>query len=117
MRLLADENCDRLLVAALRDAGHDVAYVTETRRGESDEALFQLAADQSRAILTDDLDFGHLAELEQARAPAIILTRLGSLSRAARVDRVVAVLETLVADRQLVVIEPAQIRLRAFSRA
>jgi hypothetical protein len=32
MRLLADENCDRLIVATLREAGHDVRYVIEKRR-------------------------------------------------------------------------------------
>jgi len=37
MRILADENCDRLLVAALREAGHDVISVAEWGGGDSDD--------------------------------------------------------------------------------
>jgi hypothetical protein len=37
VRLLVDECCDRRLVAALREAGHDVRYGLEIDPGASDE--------------------------------------------------------------------------------
>jgi predicted nuclease of predicted toxin-antitoxin system len=115
---LADENCDRLLVAALRNAGHDVAYVLEDWRGESDAHLYRIANEQNRAILTDDLDFGVLAEREGEAGPTIILMRLDPLSRDARIHQVTAVINALTeqARGQLVVIEPGQTRTRKYAR-
>src|SRR5258706_2841096 len=117
MRILADENCDRLIVVALREAGHDVRYVAEGDAGESDNELVRLAIGQKRVLLTDDLDFGRLAELEERRPPAIILMRLGRLGRAAQAKRVVSTVESLdlpIEDR-VIVVEPGQIRIRAWS--
>jgi predicted nuclease of predicted toxin-antitoxin system len=95
MRLLADENCDRMMVAILRDAGHDVVYIAEWTRGESDTELMRLARLENRAILTDDRDFGLLAERELQPPPAIILLRLNPLGRTARAKRISEVLQTL----------------------
>src|SRR5258707_5330955 len=95
MRILADENCDRLIVVALREAGHDVRYVAEGDAGESDNELVRLAIAQKRVLLTDDLDFGRLAELEERRPPAIILMRLGRLGPAAQAKRLGSTVESL----------------------
>jgi hypothetical protein len=43
MRILADENCDSMMMAASRDAGHDVLSVRESERGGSDWQVFDLA--------------------------------------------------------------------------
>ena len=43
MRFLADECCDRLLVAALRAAGHDIRYAAENDRGASDDLILAAA--------------------------------------------------------------------------
>ena len=117
MRILADENCDRLLVAALRASGHDVAYALENWRGESDAVLYRIARDQNRTILTDDLDFGELAELEGEAGPTVILMRLDPLSRTARISEVTSVIDTLKEWPRglLVVIEPGQIRTRTYA--
>ena len=76
MRILADENCDRLVVEKLRAAGHDVAYVVEFASGAGDGDLFRRASIENRIVLTDDLDFGRLAERETDHPPGIILMRL-----------------------------------------
>jgi predicted nuclease of predicted toxin-antitoxin system len=116
MRILADENCDRLLVAMLRDAGHDVVYVAEVARSESDIELLRRAHIDGRAILTDDRDFGLLAERERAHSPAIILLRLDPLGRMARARRILEVLGSLgnTPERAIVVIEPGQVRRRLY---
>ena len=114
MRILADD----LIVVLLRQAGHDVVYVPEFRPGDSDKNLFVMAREQNRAIVTDDLDFGRLATLELESHPTVILMRLDPLGRAARAKRVVDVIASLgnATQSQLIVIEPAQIRLRTFDR-
>ncbi|MBI3675675.1 MAG: DUF5615 family PIN-like protein [Proteobacteria bacterium] len=118
MRILADENCDRLIVDSLRKAGHDVSYVAEIARGEDDNVVFGIAQQQNRILLTDDLDFGRLAESAVTHPPAIVLMRLDPLSRYARAQRVVETLqllgESLIGN--LIVLESTQTRLRAFNR-
>ena len=54
-RLFADENFPLPVVEALRDLGHDVVTTAEAGvggRGVPDDAILQLATDQSRVVLT-----------------------------------------------------------------
>ncbi len=115
MRVLADENCDRLIVDELRKAGHDVLFALESARGADDEDLFRLAHAERRILLTDDLDFGHIAKSEARRPPAIVIARLDGLPRLARIRRALDGLDAIASScaGQIVIIEPAQIRLRA----
>jgi predicted nuclease of predicted toxin-antitoxin system len=116
MRFLADENCDRLLVHRLRQLGHDVLYAMETMQGTPDIELFRLAHEEDRVLITDDLDFAHISKIETERPPAVVLVRLAPLRRTTIIERVTSALsalaETIVG--QVVIIEPAQVRLRAF---
>ncbi len=61
MSFLADENFPRPALVALREAGFDVAWVSEDSPGVADEAVLNLANEQSRTLLTFDKDFGELA--------------------------------------------------------
>ncbi|MBX9828409.1 MAG: DUF5615 family PIN-like protein [Xanthobacteraceae bacterium] len=118
MRILADENCDRLLVAMLRDGGHDVVYVAEMASGASDAEVLRHAHVEGRVIVTSDRDFSLFAERESDAPPAIVLLRLDPLSRAARARRAMEMLNTLgdALHDELVVVEPAQIRRRPYRR-
>lgn len=113
LRLLANENIPQPLVAALRDAGHDVAWVATLAAGAEDAAVLRLAAEQGRICLTQDKDFGELA----ARTPAaarhgIILLRL-ALHRPDALTHVVALLGARDDwTGQMSVIEPARLRMR-----
>ena len=60
MRFLANENVPLTSVQRLRDAGHDVAAVSEDSRGAKDPAILALAAGEGRVILTLDRDYGGL---------------------------------------------------------
>jgi predicted nuclease of predicted toxin-antitoxin system len=117
MRLLADENCDRLIVSVLREAGHDVLYVIEADAGVRDVDVIRRAQTDHRIILTGDRDFGLLAEREAA-PPAIILMRLDPLDRAARARRLSEALQSIgpTIANEIVVIEPAQVRRRAYGK-
>ena len=77
MRLLADENFPRPAVTALRERGHDVRWIAEGGRGMRDEAVAELAARETRVLLTLDKDFGELAFRAGLPAAAgIVLFRL-----------------------------------------
>ena len=56
--ILADENIDHGIIAALRKAGHAVDSVYESHRSLSDSAIIELARNLPRTILTEDKDFG-----------------------------------------------------------
>jgi len=60
VRLLANENIPAASVAALRDAGYDVASLSETVPGITDETALALAREQDRVLVTFDRDYGNL---------------------------------------------------------
>jgi predicted nuclease of predicted toxin-antitoxin system len=115
MRILADENCDTLLVSRLREDGHDVEHIAITARGSSDRLVFASAEQGDRILLTHDLDFGHLAERAASRPPAIVLMRLDPLGARKRADIVSAFFRYIDADwrNSFFVIEPGSTRRRA----
>ena len=115
MKLIADENCDRLIIAGSREAGFDVASVREQWPGMSDSEIFALAAVEGRVLLTNDQGFGRMAELTEPKPPAIVLMRLDPLLPRTRIK---AVTDAFMAAKeqmqgQFVVIEPHQIRGRS----
>ena len=61
MRILANENVPRPVVAALREIGHDLVWVRESMRGAADSEVLAQAQTEHRIVLTADLDFGELA--------------------------------------------------------
>lgn len=77
LRFLANENMPGDAVEAIRDVGHDVAWVRTDAPGSLDEAVLARAQSEDRVLLTFDKDFGELAF--RSRLPAssgIILFRL-----------------------------------------
>ncbi len=97
MRLLANENFPGDAVAALRDRGHDVAWIHIDAPGSRDTEVLARAQAEDRIIVTFDKDFGELAF--RAGLPAtvgIVLFRIATPS-AAHVARVaVAALESSI---------------------
>jgi predicted nuclease of predicted toxin-antitoxin system len=115
MRIVADENCDRILVAELRSAGFDVVWVRDLAPGIGDVEIYGIAAADNRVLLTNDRGFGLMAERSGSRRPpAIILMRLDRLRPVARTA---ATLRTLAGLGEsllgcFTVIEPHQVRSR-----
>ena len=68
MRILADTNIDGPIVSALRDAGHDVAWMYEDDRRMVDPNILARAVRDDRLLITFDNDFGTLIFRE--RLPA-----------------------------------------------
>jgi predicted nuclease of predicted toxin-antitoxin system len=61
MKLLANENCPRLIVDALVAAGHDVVWIRTASPGLPDPDVLSLAVVENRVLITFDKDFGQLA--------------------------------------------------------
>ena len=114
MRFLANENFPGDAVAALRDGGHDVAWMRTEGPGESDQEVLARAQRERRILLTFDKDFGELAW--RASLPAesgIVLFRL-PMPAPARVGEALA---GILAGRQdwsgnFAVVEPGRVRIR-----
>jgi len=82
VRLLADENLDPQVVQWLRRQGHDMLAISEFSPGTPDVEVAQVAAEQERAILTRDKDFGELVFRRALVVPGVVLIRYQSPSRA-----------------------------------
>lgn len=77
MRFLANENFPGDAVEALRQDGHDVAWIRTDAPGISDAEVLNLAQTDNRILLTFDKDFGELAFRSKLPASCgIILFRI-----------------------------------------
>jgi predicted nuclease of predicted toxin-antitoxin system len=94
LRLLANENIHAAAVVALRERGHDVAWVGEGARGASDESVLAQALAEQRILLTFVKDFGELVYRRGSEASCgVVLFRIPMHSPkavAARISDVLA---------------------------
>src|SRR5262245_8670093 len=122
MRILADENIPRGVVAALLTVGHAVTWAVEVGRRAPDAEHLATALSDNLAILSEDADFARLAT-EATRsgldAPAVILVRLHGMTRHSKIDRIVQAIGE-IGDQpsrgSVHVIEPTRLRRRLLRR-
>jgi len=80
MRILANENFPGDAIVALRQQGHDVAWIRADAPGSSDQVLARAQA-ENRILITFDKDFGELAfRARLAALSGIILFRISTPS-------------------------------------
>ncbi len=95
MRILANENFPGDAVEALRQQGHDVAWVRTDAPGSSDQAVLQRAQAEDRIVVTFDKDFGELAfRVKLPASCGIILFRISTASPQQVARAAVAALES-----------------------
>lgn len=58
MKILADENIEKPVVAKLSAEGHQVLHVSEIAPSITDVAVLRLANQENAVVLTEDKDFG-----------------------------------------------------------
>ncbi len=118
MRFLANENFPFDAVEALRQNGHDVAWIRVESPGISAPEVLNRAQVENRILLTFDKDFGELAF--RSKLPAtigIILFRIKAPSGAAvaeKVSRVIAMRDDW--HGHFSVIEEDKIRMRTLEK-
>ena len=95
MKVLADENCEREMIDRLRALGHDVVTIADIAPSIDDASIFQFAAREERVLLTNDQDFGVIAEHATSRPPAVALMRLDRVNPPLRIDLVLRALTEL----------------------
>ena len=78
-----------LLVAWLREQGHDVIAIEEDHWGADDPDILRFAEEDDRVLITNDKDFGTLVYREGMAHRGIVLLRLDD-ERAAMKIAVVA---------------------------
>jgi predicted nuclease of predicted toxin-antitoxin system len=88
LRFLADESCDRAVIAALREDGYDVFAVSEVMTRSIDSDLMRQAVTQRHILLTEDKDFGALVFVTHMDSSGVILMRFPAIARQSLVDSV-----------------------------
>jgi predicted nuclease of predicted toxin-antitoxin system len=114
VNLKLDENLGRQIARALSDAGHDVATIaSEGLSGSPDEVVFSAAADESRTLVTLDLDFANPLRFPPTGTAGVIIVRaprsVFNLVRA-HLLKALPKIEKLGAQGQLYIVEPGRIR-------
>ena len=95
MRILANENFPGDAVVALRDRGHDVAWVRSDAPGSSDVEVLARAQAEDRILVTFDKDFGELAFRSGLPASTgVLLVRISAPSSSHIARVAVAALES-----------------------
>lgn len=114
MRWLVDECVSARLVGRLRQAGHDVVYVTENGSGADDREIIDWANRDGRILLTDDKDFGELVVRQKRMVPGLVLMRTGGDDYRQAWQRLAAAIERLGGNLsgRYTVIEARRIRSR-----
>ena len=97
-RFLADENLPASVVEQLRNAGHDLAAISEDSPSVSDDVILSRAVREDRVLITSDKkDYGNLVFSEGARADCgVVLFRLQDMSTSTRVAFMVGILNNAV---------------------
>jgi predicted nuclease of predicted toxin-antitoxin system len=117
VRFLVDAALSRLVAGALRDAGHDAVHVGDLGLlTAEDEAIFALAAQEDRVLISADTDFGTILALRQETRPSVILLhRVAQRRPAAQAALLLANIAAACGaldQGSIVVIEEARMRVR-----
>ena len=118
MRLLIDQNLAVRVASLLRAAGHDVVHVSERglQRAE-DQDILELAAAESRVLVSEDTDFGALLSRSGASLPSFVLLRTANALVPDEQAELIAANLSAIADELeagcIAVLSPLRIRIRA----
>jgi predicted nuclease of predicted toxin-antitoxin system len=95
MKIKLDENLPFSLAIPLRGLGHDVHTAQdEGLTGHPDREIWEVAQNESRFLITQDLDFSDLRQFAPGSHHGILLVRLRSPSRGNLAARVAELFQT-----------------------
>ena len=120
MRIKLDENLPLRLASVLQSFGHDVHTARqEALSGHPDAEIWEAAQNESRFLITQDMDFSDVRKFAPGSHCGILLVRLRSPSREALIERVMTVFQTedvvqwercfvVATERKLRLLKPAR---------
>lgn len=119
MKILADEHIPKVLLDALRQAGHEVLTVVELgMAGAPDEEILQRARAENALIFTEDKDFGRLLEFcSPSQRHRALLLRYGTFIPAILITdvlRALSELENLRVQKFMAVLAEGRLRVRTW---
>src|SRR5579872_3690748 len=114
MKILADENIARDVVAWLRASGNDVLFAAEEHPGAADTNWANRAEQEQRVILTADKDFGELIFRDGLTSHGIVLLRLDASTVSEILTRLQSVWSVVEANPsgRFIVITESKVRVR-----
>lgn len=99
LNYLADMHISPVTCALLREAGYQVARVSDVLSCDaSDQQILEYARTPKMVIITQDLDFSALLAVANASEPSIISLRLGSVEPRAVATLLLRILPTVEAE-------------------
>jgi predicted nuclease of predicted toxin-antitoxin system len=116
LKLKLDENIGRRGHELLVATGHDVLTVLDQQlHGVSDEDLFEICAQEGRAIITLDRDFGQVLRFPPEKSAGIIILDLGPRvtheGLLQRLRNFVSLAESQSATGALWIVEASRVRI------
>lgn len=119
MKILADEHIPKVLLNALRQAGHEIITVVELgMAGAPDEEILQRARAEDALILTEDKDFGRLLEFcpppQRHRALLLRYETFVPAILIADASRALSKLENLSVQKFIAVLAEGRLRIRTW---
>lgn len=114
MKFLLDESAEFRLAAHLQAAGHDVTAIAHDYPPSlKDRDVLQIAVNERRVVITNDLDFGELVVRHKLPHAGIVLFRLRDAPLEVKERWLDRLLSAHVEElRQIVVITPRGMRSR-----
>ena len=116
MKFLVDMPLSPHLAVWLREQGHDAVHAVELGLNRASDAdIIAQAKQESRTIVTADLDYPRLLALARTTEPSLILFRDGDWSDADVIARLRDVLQALTEadiEQSIVVVDRDRVRRR-----
>lgn len=122
MKIKLDENLPHRLATLLKNLGHEIHTLHEEKlSGHSDKEVWEAAQNESRFLITQDLDFSDSRKFAPGSHHGILLLRLRSPNRQALIERIIEIFEkenvsdwkacfVVATERKIRVLRPEQKR-------
>lgn len=116
MQFKIDENLHSDTAEILRKHGHDAISVYEQGlQGESDQRIARVCREETRSLITLDLDFSDIRVYPPSDYNGIIVLRLGDQCRVSVLQvlgRIIPLLDTESLVGKLWIVDERQVRIR-----
>jgi predicted nuclease of predicted toxin-antitoxin system len=114
MKIVADENVDRLVIEHLQASGHEVLSIAHQFKSSPDVEVLSISNTERALLITEDKDFGELVFHKQRSHFGVLLVRLEGISRPARIRMVCDIIQSRGSElsNAFSVLTPGSLRTR-----